>query len=95
MVNIYDESGNVIGIVKYNDNLDVWNGQNRQNGGTGRHLGITRVNNGSFVLIHGTDWQGESDYAEIISDKEAFQNIMKYSPELLEQEKFKEFQKLL
>ena len=90
MVNIYDESGEIIGTVKYNSNLDVYNGRNYQNGGTGRHLGISKVSNGRYVLIHGSDWQGERDYAEIISDYEAFQKIMKYSPELLEEEKFKD-----
>lgn len=93
MVNIYDNNGDVIGIVEYNNNLDVWNGQNYQNGGTGRHLGITRVSDGSYVLIYGTDWQGERDHAELISEKEAFQKIMKYSPELLEEEKFRDLNK--
>ena len=93
MVNIYDDNNEVIGTVKYNNNLDVWNGSNWQNGGTGLHLGITKVSNGKFVLIYGSDWQGDSDYARIISDKRAFQLIMKYSPELLEEEKFKELNK--
>ena len=79
MVNIYNDDGKVIGTVKYNQNLDVWNGRNWQNGGTGLHLGLTKVSNGSFVLIHGSDWQGSKDWAEIISDEHAFQLIMKFN----------------
>ena len=93
MVNIYNDNNEIIGTVKYNQNLDVWNGRNWQNGGTGLHLGITKVSNGSYVLIHGTDWEGSHDYAEIISNKRAFQLIMKYSPELLDEDKFAELNK--
>ena len=89
MVNIYNDDGDVIGTVSYNDNLDIWNGRNWQNGGTGLHLGITKVSDGSYVLIHGSDWEGSMDYAEIISDKRAFQMIIKYNPSLLEETKFK------
>lgn len=93
MVNIYNDDGQVIGTVAYNNNLDVWNGSNWQNGGTGRHLGITKVSDGSFVIIQGSDWEGDSDCAYVISDKKAFQLIMKYSPELLTEEKFKELRR--
>lgn len=93
MVNIYDNNGDVIGTVKYNNNLDVWNGSNWQNGGTGLHLGITKLSNGEYVKINGTDWQGCENSAEIISEKRAFQLIMKYAPKLLEEEKFKDLKK--
>ena len=92
MVNIIEDM-DVIGTVKYNDNLDIWNGRNWQNGGAGLHLGLTKVSNGSFVLIHGTDWEGNKDWAEIISDEHAFQLIMKFNPDLLDEEKFKELNK--
>lgn len=96
MVNVY-EDGEIIATVKYNQNLDIWDGSNWQNGGTGRHLGITAIQKSEeekhYVLIHGSDWQGDSDYAEIISENDAFQVIMKYSPELLEDEKFKDLNK--
>lgn len=95
MTNVY-ENGEIIATVGYNANLDVWNGSNYQNGGTGRHLGITAIQNEKekyYVLIHGSDWQGDRDWAEIISDHKAFQLIMKYSPELLEEEKFKDLNK--
>jgi len=75
-VNVYDESGNVIARVKYNENLDIWDGHNWCRG-TGRHLGLTRLKDGRFVLIHGTQWQGESVWAEVIDEKQALQEILK------------------
>ena len=61
MVNVY-ENGEIIADVDYNTNLDVWNGQNWQSGGTGKHRGLTRLEDGRFVLIYGSDWQGVEDY---------------------------------
>lgn len=92
-VKVYDGE-NVIGFVEYNDNLDVWNGRNYQNGGTGHHLGITKISDGRFVLIYGTDWQGGKDYAEVVSDEKAFHEIMEADRyDLLEEDKFKELKK--
>ena len=93
MVNVYNANEELIATVKYNSNLDVWNGSNYQNGGTGRHLGITRLVDGRYVLIYGSDWQGDSDYATIVSDKTAYEKIMKYDPSLLEEDKFKDLKK--
>lgn len=94
-VNVYDEEGEVIARVRYNENLDYWNGRNWQNGGMGRHKGITKLKDGRYVLIHGTDWQGERDYAEIISAKQALQEILKSgNSELLDTKKFAELKKL-
>lgn len=76
MVNVY-ENGEIIADVDYNTNLDVWNGQNWQSGGTGKHRGLTRLEDGRFVLIYGSDWQGVEDYAEVISEDEALQKILK------------------
>ena len=76
MVNVY-ENGKIIADVDYNNNLDVWNGQNWQSGGTGKHKGLTRLEDGRFVLIHGSDWQGVEDYAEVITPEEALQEILK------------------
>jgi hypothetical protein len=75
-VNVYDESGSVIARVNYNENLDVWDGHNYCRG-TGRHLGLTRLKDGRFVLIHGTQWEGEKPYAEVISDTQALQEILR------------------
>jgi hypothetical protein len=75
-VNVY-EDGKVIARVDYNDNLDYWDGKNWTCGSMGRHLGLTRLRkSGKYVLIHGTDFLGEQDRAEIISDEEAYQQIL-------------------
>lgn len=75
-VNVY-EGGKVIARVQYNDNLDFWDGRNWTCGSTGRHLGLTRLRkSGQYVLIHGTDFQGEQDRAEIVTDEEAYRAII-------------------
>lgn len=76
-VNVYSENGEIIATVKYNNNLDIWNGHNWQSGGPGLHKGLTRLEDGRYVLIHGTQWQGEQDHAEIITPKEAVQQILR------------------
>lgn len=93
--NQYDLDGDVIARVRYNQNLDYWDGRNWQNGGMGRHKGITRLKDGRYVLIHGTQWQGEKDWAEIISPKQALQEILKSgNHDLLETKKFRELKEL-
>jgi hypothetical protein len=75
-VNVY-EDGKVIARVQYNDNLDYWDGKNWTCGSIGRHLGLTRLRkSGQYVLIHGTDFQGEQDRAEIVTDEEAYRAII-------------------
>lgn len=76
-VNVYDDEGKVIARVKYNNNLDTWDGHNWSCGSVGRHLGLTQLADGRFVLIHSTQWQGESDSAEIISRECAIQEILR------------------
>ncbi len=93
-VNVYD-GDEVIARVKYNNNLDFWDGHNWSCGSAGRHKGLTRLKNGQFVLIHGTDWQGERDYAEIISAQEALQEILKSENEELLKKYFPEEAKKL
>jgi len=75
-VNVY-EDGKVIARVEYNNDLDTWDGSNWTSGSTGHHLGITKLKDGRYVLIHGTQWQKESDWAEIIDEDEAIQQILK------------------
>jgi len=98
-INVYGEYfndyGKVIARVKYNDDLDYWDGRNWTNGGVGRHKGLTKLRDGRFVLIHGTDWQGERNWAEIITAEEALQEIMKANrTELFKKTKFKELKEL-
>lgn len=93
--NQYDLDGDVIARVRYNQNLDYWDGRNWQNGGMGRHKGITRLKDGRYVIIIGTDWQGERDYAYIVDADEALQEILKsQNLDLLETKKFKELKNL-
>jgi hypothetical protein len=75
MIPVY-EDGRVVARVKYNNNLDFWDGHNWTNGSTGHHNGLTRLKNGDYVLIHGSQWQGERDTAEIISRDEALQLVL-------------------
>ena len=100
-VNVYENqhglflNGEVIARVRYNQNLDYWDGRNWQNGGMGRHKGITRLKDGRYVIIVGTDWQGEKDWAEIVSPEQALQEILKSgNTELLDTKKFAELKKL-
>ncbi|QZT33672.1 hypothetical protein HUR95_15820 [Caldalkalibacillus thermarum TA2.A1] len=94
-VNVF-EGGVVVARVNYNDNLDFWDGRNWSCGSVGRHKGLTRLKDGRFVLIHGTDWQGERDYAEIITAEQALQEILSSgNEELLEEEKFADLKALL
>ena len=86
-----DHEGVVIAQVEYNSKLDHWDGQNWSDGDTGRHLGITQLEDGRFVLIHGTQWAGQSAWAEVVTDEEALQAILKHDkseieafPELIE-----------
>ena len=93
-VNVYD-GNDVVARVRYNQDLDYWNGRNWQNGGLGLHKGITKLRDGRFVLIHGTDWQGERDWAEIVSPEQALQEILRSgNTELLNKKKFVELKKL-
>ena len=93
-VNVYD-GNDVVARVRYNQDLDYWNGRNWQNGGLGLHKGITKLRDGRYVLIHGTDWQGERDWAEIVSPEQALQEILRSgNTELLDTKKFAELKKL-
>jgi len=94
-VNVYDDEGNVIGKVRYNADLDFWDGRNWTCGSTGRHQGITKLKDGRYVIIHGTQWQGERDTAEVVTAEDALQAILKSGhDDLLDTKKFKALKKL-
>lgn len=76
MIPVYNEEGEVIAEVEYNNSLDFWDGRNHTCGSTGRHKGLTQLETGEYVLIHGTQWQGERDHAEIISPEQAVREII-------------------
>ena len=75
MINVFDGE-DVIGQVSENMNLDYWDGNNHTCGSTGRHKGLTRLEDGRYVLIHGTQWQGEQDSAEVITAETALREIL-------------------
>jgi hypothetical protein len=59
------------------------------------HKGITRLKDGRFVIIIGSQKQGSKDYAYIVSKEEALQEILKSDKlELLEDKKFAELKTL-
>lgn len=95
-VNVYEQHpqgplswNEVIARVEYNQLLDSWDGSDWQNGGLGMHLGITKLRDGRYVLIRGTQWTGERDYAWIATDEEALDAILQSdNTELLERKKF-------
>jgi len=94
-VNVYDENGDVIARVRYNQDLDYWDGRNWTNGGTGMHKGITKLKDGRYVIIIGSQWQGARDYGYIVSPEEALQEILKSgNHDLLETKKFRELKEL-
>ena len=86
-VSCYDGEGHekVIGMVPYTDNLDHWDGHNRTCGSTGRHLGLGKTKDGRFYLCHGTQWQGEQDYAEIVSEARARDICLEHNPNIFEE----------
>lgn len=94
-VNVYNHDNDIIARVEYNSNLDFWDGSNWTCGSTGRHKGLTKLKNGQFVLIHGTQWQGDRNYAEVISAEQALQEVLSSeNEELLDNPRFKDLKKL-
>lgn len=96
-VNVYESEfcNKIVARVKYNEKLDYWNGRNWGNGGLGMHKGITKLKDGRFVIIIGSQMQGSKDYAYIVSKEEALQEVLESgNVELLEEQKFAELKTL-
>jgi hypothetical protein len=92
---VTNKKGAVIGRVRYNTVLDYWNGKEWGNGGFAKHLGLTKLKDGQYVIICGTDLQGEKDTAYIVSAEDALKAIQKSQHlELLDTKKFKDLKKL-
>ena len=97
MVKVYrDETKQeLIGVVNYSENLDFYDGRNFQNGGFGYHKGLTKLKNGSYVIIIGSNWEDVQDYAYVVSDKEALREIIESGNlELLKEGRFKKLRML-
>ena len=94
-INVYDD-GKVVARVEYNEKLDFWDGRNWTNGSTGRHTGITKLKDGSFVLIHGSQWESERSSAEIVSAETALDAVLHSgNTGILEEKKFAELKTLM
>lgn len=88
-INVYEDK-TVVAKVEYNTNLDYWDGNNYTCGSVGKHKGLTKLKDGRYVLIHVTQWQGERDWAEVISPQEALNEILRSNNDwLLDEPKFK------
>jgi len=79
MINVYD-GGTIVARVKYNSRLDHWDGHNWTCGETGVHLGITQLEDGRYVLIHGYQWAGDPNVGEVVSIEEALQAVLANDP---------------
>lgn len=97
-VNVYPselDRSEVISRVRYNAALDYWDGRNWSNGGVGMHKGLTKLKDGTYVIIIGTQWQGQRDYAYTVSKEEALDEILKSgNQELLKTKKYVELNRL-
>lgn len=92
MVNVYEgkhPNTKVIARVQYTDNVD------HKGLSLGKHRGLTRLKDGRYVLIHGSQWEGTEDIAHVVSDEEALQAILRSgNTDLFELKKFAELKKL-
>jgi hypothetical protein len=97
-INVYDDellNEKIIARVRYNAILDYWDGHNWRNGNPGKHKGLTKLKDGRYVLINGSDWQGDRDFGIIISKDDALQEILKsQNLDLLKMKKWKDLKKL-
>lgn len=82
--------------VKYNSCLDYYDGRNYGDSGIGTHLGITKLRSTEeYVLIYGTQWIGQADEAEVVSDELALEKIIENGhQDLLEEKKFERLKTL-
>ena len=93
-INVYEDE-KIIARVRYNTILDYWDGHNWQCGSPGKHKGLTKLKDNRYVIINGSDWQGDSDYGTIISKENALQEILKsQNLQLLKMKKWKELKKM-
>jgi len=95
IVNVYDKNGLVVVRVAYDSNLDHWDGHNWTCGGRGFHAGLVKLNDGFYMLIYGSEWVGDHNWAEIITADEALQVIIQANKfDLLEEVRFKELKEI-
>ena len=79
--------------VNRTTNLDFWDGRGWTSGSAGHHMGMP-LKDGRYVLIL-LQWQGERDSAEIVSDEEALEAILRTGhEELLDEPRFHRLREL-
>lgn len=97
-INVYEGEAlrpRVVARVRYNSKLDYWDGKSWSNGGAGMHKGITRLEDGRYVILVGSQWQGVRTYGHIVSPIEALMEITSSGNEaLLNTAKFQELKEL-
>ena len=101
MINVYASEREIfnsyylVSRVKPNRLLDFFDGQNYTDGRPGCHKGITKLQDGKYVIIETSQWPGAKDYAYVVSDKEALREILKSgNEELLELKRFRKLKEL-
>jgi len=72
LVNVY-EDGEIIAVVELTCNLDDF----YTGSVSGVHKGLARLQDGRYVLITSSDWQGDENTAKIITSEEAFDYIIR------------------
>ena len=90
-VNVYADEwkSEVVARVNYSVNLDCWDGRNWTNGGVGRHLGLTKLRDGRYVLIFQSEHDGERPYGLIVTPERALNEVLEsHNEELLESKRF-------
>lgn len=92
----------VIARVEYISNLDSWNSGKWYCDDIGHHRGIQKIQKGyyagRYVMIRGSDYEGEEDYGELMSTCEALREIYYYKKfGLLEEYNFQvvDFEKII
>lgn len=94
MIYVYDKNENVVASVRYNNNLDFWNGEFLSCGIKDMHKGLTKLEDGRYVLIYGSNVVNSKNVAEVVSDYQAYKEIMlSGSIELFLQDRFKDLLK--
>jgi len=93
-VNVYNGEGEVVARVRYTSNLDFWDGRNWSSGSMGHHQGLTKLRDGRYVIVYGSQWQGDRPWAEIVSPERALQAIVHSDNlDLLDEKRFSELKK--
>lgn len=91
-VQVYSDAqktGCVVARVEYTNNLDCVECIESEN--DGYHKGLTRLKSGEYVLVVGSDWQGDINFGFICTADIALKHIIASGNfELLSQPRFKE-----